>query len=129
MRYPVLSAIAAVILVPLTWQAQGEGAITARLAAPSPAEPGQEVELKLTLSVPPPWHVFGDTPGSAGQQKLNIAVKLPEGIEAVGDWKWPEHESMFEGYEVHVYNAGDHVFRRRVKVKSGTAGQISSTLR
>ncbi len=128
MRNLTLSMVAALALATLTWNAlaQDEGAITAKLAAaPVTVQAGQEVELQITLSVPAPWHVFGDTPGSAGQQKLKIDMKLPEGMESVSDWKWPEHESVFEGYEVHIYNAGDHVFRRKVKVKPGVKGPIA----
>lgn len=95
-------------------------AVTVRLAAvPAEVQVGQEIELQLTLSVEAPWQVFGDTLGFGGQQKLKIDMKLPPGIEALGGWQWPDYETVFEDFEVHVYEAGEHVFRRKLKIGAG----------
>lgn len=34
----------------------------------------------------------------------------------MGDWKRPAYESVFEGYEVHIYDVCNHVFKRKLKV-------------
>ena len=116
----VSGVLAALWMGAMVWCAFAQEAqpVTAALTI-VPADgvkPGQDVELRITLNIPPPWHVYGSTPGPEGQQPLEIDLKLPADVEPLGQWAWPPHERVFAGHEVHVYNAGAHVFRRRIRI-------------
>lgn len=121
---PFLHLFFAALLFSLTagLPAQEEGIpLTASITtAPEAIQPGEEVEVQLKLTVNPPWHVYADTPGSAGQQQMELEMKLPEGVTAVGDWVWPKYETVFEGFDVHLYEAGEHVFKRKLKIAAGS---------
>jgi DsbC/DsbD-like thiol-disulfide interchange protein len=75
---------------------------------PATAAPGDVVELRLRLTVNDPWYVYADQPGMAGEAPLNLSLRLPEGVEAVGEWARPQAAT--------VYTAGEHVFSRRFRV-------------
>lgn len=120
----ILSWISSIGLAVLAYPAQPQGcseAVRASLQAMSATVQADDVvELQLTLSVSSPWHVYADTPGSTGQISLDLEMTTPDGVEVMGDWVWPAYESVFEGYEVHLYEAGEHLFRRKLKIVDST---------
>lgn len=86
---------------------------------PANASAGEEVELRLTLTVAESWHAYGHTGGPAGQSPLELKTILPSGIEPFGDWVWPKPEIVYEGRAIEIYT-GQQTFTRELKITTAS---------
>ncbi len=50
--------------------------------------PGAETRLGLAITVAPGWHTYGRSPSDSGVP-LSVSWRLPEGLEASGELRWP----------------------------------------
>jgi DsbC/DsbD-like thiol-disulfide interchange protein len=87
-----------------------------------------EVPATLTFIIraktAPGWHVYA-TDGPVGiSQPTRLDLQLPDGVEADGDWVFPEPAQGDAGTQL-VYE-GDLVFRRRLKITdAASSGPLS----
>jgi Thiol:disulfide interchange protein DsbD, N-terminal len=96
-------------------------AATLRLAR-GRAKAGDVVELSVKLAVAPTWEIHAlDAPEEATATRL--ALDLPSGVEAQGEWQVPEPVRSVSP-DGHAVYAGEAVFTRTLVVKPGaTAGE------
>jgi len=57
--------------------------------------PGQEVEIALSLTLAPDWHVYWENPGDSGEAPT-VEWTVPDGIQ-VGAWIWPRPRRIAMG--------------------------------
>jgi thiol:disulfide interchange protein DsbD len=124
---PVLSLSLAVLLLLLgsAWLPTAARAEDERVAAsvalePSEAQPGDEVELRVTLAAVEGWHIYSTTTPQG--LPTVVELQLPAGLERVGELSEPhaEREEIEYVGEVEIHR-GEAVFVQRLRVGADAA--------
>lgn len=93
-----------------------------KLAAPHTIEGvayqygGWKVTLVISAKVKEDWHFYSATEDNGTNIPTKIEVELPDGCEFVGDWKYPDSES------IHLGDGA--TFRRVIRLGKQPADQI-----
>jgi len=74
----------------------------------------------------PGWHIYAEG-GSVGiSQPTRLDLQLPDGVEADGDWTYPEPTQGPDGSDAQLIYEGEVFFRRRLKVTdAASSGRLS----
>jgi hypothetical protein len=78
-------------------------------------KPGGEVELLVTLTISPGWHIYADVPEGSPYPASRIQLDLPEEMKAVGEWR-ASPGLAFEGLPGTTVYEHSVTFARRLAV-------------
>lgn len=76
--------------------------------------------LLIRVKTAPGWHIYAADKPAGTSQPTRLDLQLPEGVEAEGDWIYPEATKSGVGSDGKFVYEGDFAFRRRLKVSEGT---------
>jgi len=74
----------------------------------------------------PGWHIYAEGGPAGISQPTRLNLQLPDGIEADGDWTYPEPTQGPDGSDAQLIYEGEVFFRRRLKVTDAAlSGRLS----
>ena len=85
-------------------------------AIPSQVAPGGTFELTVRVAIASAHHVYARVPDGSPFTATALTLRLPPGVEALGDWSCSEPARSPSGELVYT---GSAWFRRRFRVVSG----------
>jgi hypothetical protein len=95
---------------------------TAELS-PASGHPGESSCILVRVKVAPAWHIYAAQGSKGPGISTALQLKLPAGLEADGDWSYPEPTS---GSDDQMIYQGTLEFRRKLRFRpDAAAGPIS----
>jgi len=89
---------------------------------------GKTFELTVEVEIDPGWHIY-DLSGPAPYADTTLALALPAGLEAVGDWKEPESRAYHEGPAIRIWSRKAAFAHEMLVAQAPQAGaEVSATL-
>jgi hypothetical protein len=92
-------------------------AVAAELS-PERVRAGEALDFVVRVQTAPSWHIYAVGGSSGPGIPAPLRLKLPEGVEAVGEWVGPEPARGRDGQMIHE---GTLAFRRRLRVAASAA--------
>jgi len=78
------------------------------------------------LRLPRRWHIYAESGPIGISQPTRLDLHLPDGVEADGDWVYPEPVQGDGSKGTQLIYEGDVLFRRRLKVTdAASSGRLS----
>ena len=93
--------------------------------APGEVHAGETVTLVVRAKLADGWHIYAADRESGSTVPTSLALNLPDGLEPVGDWKYPEPETSESVLgPIHVYHH-EAVFAHNLRVAEGAQGNLN----
>ena len=120
MEMPALADVTVELAEP-----SGENVVTWGAAVDKPAiAVGDVVTLAVRAKIDPAWHIYAvkGTNTTGVNVPTTLELKLPAGVEQVGDWDIPESHLISD--DTHAYDS-DVVFRTQLKATAAGSHAVS----
>lgn len=91
--------------------------------SPSEGDSTSDWKLQVQLDIKPGWHLYAEAPKDGSASATRIKLKLPAGVESVGDWAKPPSFPSTMDLKALVYQ-GTVVFEQNLK--AGATGRDST---
>jgi len=88
------------------------------LVRPSWSAPGTKATLVVHIKMHRGWHIAPFAAPSGPTQPTQLSLKLPKGIQAIGDWKAPEPTTLYDGSGPSSAYVGDLTFSHELAIDS-----------
>ena len=88
------------------------------LVRPSRSAPGAKATLVVHIKLHRGWHIAPFAVPSGPTQPTQLSLKLPKGIQAIGDWKAPETTTLYDGSGPSSAYVGDLMFSHELAIDS-----------
>jgi hypothetical protein len=89
--------------------------------SPGKLKAGGTLDLIVRVRMAPTWHIYAAVGSKGPGIPTTLSLRLPEGIEAEGDWTYPEAHRGSDGQMIHE---GAVEFRRKLRVGRAARGTI-----
>jgi hypothetical protein len=97
---------------------------TAELS-PATSHPGESSQIIIRVKTAPGWHIYAAQGSNGPGVATTLKLRLPEALEADGDWSFPEPIS---GSDKQMIYQGTLEFRRKLRIRpDAAAGPVSTT--
>lgn len=107
-----------------------EPVVAAACAQPQCLAPGEAFTLTIHVRTAPTWHIYAHEAGTTSKARTELALELPPGIEAAGDWQYPPaHSDPVSGEAILEGRLEFHQQLRVVPSAQPGKHKISATLR
>jgi len=84
---------------------------------------GETLELSVRVRIAGGYHIYSNRPPHGPFSPTTLVLRLPEELEAVGDWLASSPTTTKTGEEVYIESV---LFRRRLKVRSNAGHKVLS---
>ena len=84
---------------------------------PNKVRPGEHATLHVRLRMLPGWHIKPLDSKAAFTRPTTIELELPAGVEARGEWQFPQPELILVGHGQERGYQGEVLFRRELVIK------------
>jgi DsbC/DsbD-like thiol-disulfide interchange protein len=88
------------------------------LVRPSRSAPGAKATLVVLVKLHRGWHIAPFAVPSGPTKPTQLSLKLPKGIQAIGDWKAPEPTTLYDGTGPSSAYVGDLKFSHELAIDS-----------
>jgi hypothetical protein len=86
--------------------------------SPSKVRPGDTLEFVVRVQTAPTWHIYAAVGSSGPGAPTRLNLRLPEGIQAEGQWSFPNSIRGFDGQLIYE---GTLEFRHKLRVAAAAA--------